>query len=96
MQQDLQCNACDQDEYTMERSTPVPSGSTWASPLVAFRDSCSTNPEWLHSVQQFMLVVGGNDVREGATSAELLYDILALIQECGSVLVCMASVFPQA
>ncbi len=45
-------------------------------------------------MQQVLLVVGGNDLREGATRAELLYDILTLVQECGSVLFCMASVFP--
>ncbi len=57
LEQDLWLTASDQDKSTMERSTPVPSGSTRVSPLS---------------------------------------DILALIQEYGSLPVCMASVLPQA
>ncbi len=58
LQQDLWLTAHDQDESTAERNTPVPSGSTWASPFCAFRDGCSATLSGC-TVQQITLVVGG-------------------------------------
>ncbi len=71
----------------------------WINPGITTRRlhrRLQRNPEWLGGVQQVVLVVGGNDLREGATSADLLHDILALREEFGSIPVCVASVFPQA
>lgn len=59
------------------------------------RHRLENHPEWLHGVQQVVISVGGNDLREHRQPRDIVEDVVAMADMCG-LPTTVLSVFPMA